>query len=111
MSYLDRKVKKMVLAGIGAAALAREESNGLFQELVKRGETVIESSGIRNETLHRNQDNNTESARDADVDSWLETLSNMTPEQLSVLKDAIDSLEWASDSPALEKLDIDNEEE
>ena len=99
----------MVLAGIGAAALAREESNGLLQELVKKGESIVESSGIRNEMLHRN----TEEAIDSStaVDSWLETLSKMTPEQLSVLKDAINSLEWANEPPATENIDIDNEEE
>ena len=31
MIHLDRRMKKMVLAGIGAAALAREESNGLLR--------------------------------------------------------------------------------
>ena len=109
MIHLDRRMKKMVLAGIGAAALAREESNGLLQELVKKGESIVESSGIRNEMLHRN----TEEAIDSStaVDSWLETLSKMTPEQLSVLKDAINSLEWANEPPATENIDIDNEEE
>ena len=109
MTHLDRRIKKMVLAGIGAAALAREESNGLLQELVKKGESIVESSGIRNEMLHRN----TEEAIDSStaVDSWLETLSKMTPEQLSVLKDAINSLEWANEPPATENIDIDNEEE
>ena len=109
MTHLDRRIKKMVLAGIGAAALAREESNGLLQELVKKGESIVESSGIRNEMLHRN----TEEAIDSStaVDSWLETLSKMPPEQLSVLKDAINSLEWANEPPATENIDIDNEEE
>jgi hypothetical protein len=76
---------------------------------VKKGESIVESSGIRNEMLHRN----TEEAIDSStaVDSWLETLSKMTPEQLSVLKDAINSLEWANEPPATENIDIDNEEE
>ena len=109
MIHLDRRMKKMVLAGIGAAALAREESNGLLQELVQKGESIVESSGIRNEMLHRN----TEEAADPStaVDSWLETLSKMTPDQLSVLKDAINSLEWANEPPVTENIDIDNEEE
>ena len=47
MTHVDRRIKKMVLAGIGAAALAREESNGLLQELVQKGESIVESSGIR----------------------------------------------------------------
>ena len=109
MTHLDRRIKKMVLAGIGAAALAREESNGLLHELVKKGESIVESSGIRNEMLHRN----TEEAIDSStaVDSWLDTLSKMTPEQLGVLKDAINSLEWASETTSAEDIEIGNEEE
>jgi hypothetical protein len=35
----------------------------------------------------------------------------MTPEQLGVLKDAINSLEWASETTSAEDIEIGNEEE
>ena len=34
MERMERRMKKMILAGIGAAALAREESNGLIHDSV-----------------------------------------------------------------------------
>ncbi len=34
MERMERRMKKMILAGIGAAALAREESNGLIEHLM-----------------------------------------------------------------------------
>ena len=37
MEHIERRMKKMILAGIGAAALAREESNGLIHELIQKG--------------------------------------------------------------------------
>ena len=49
MEHIERRMKKMILAGIGAAALAREESNGLIHELIQKGESVVEHSGIQNE--------------------------------------------------------------
>ena len=46
MERMERRMKKMILAGIGAAALAREESNGLIHDLIQKGESVVERSGI-----------------------------------------------------------------
>ena len=56
MEHIERRMKKMILAGIGAAALAREESNGLIHDLIKKGESVVERSGIRNEMLRHDQE-------------------------------------------------------
>ena len=58
MERMERRMKKMILAGIGAAALAREESNGLIHDLIQKGESVVERSGIRNEILRHDAGRN-----------------------------------------------------
>ena len=47
MERIERKMKKLLLASIGAAAVTREQSDSLLSELIEKGEEVIDRSGIR----------------------------------------------------------------
>ena len=79
MAILNRRIRNMVLAGIGAAALAHEESSDL---------------------LHHDPDDMKETETPVDESAWLDTLCRMTPDQLGVLKEAIHSVEWARNNNA-----------
>ena len=46
---LSEDMKKLVLLGIGAAALTAEKSKELIDELVKKGELSIEQGKVLNE--------------------------------------------------------------
>jgi hypothetical protein len=100
MAILNRSIRNMVLAGIGAAALAHEESSDLLHHLVEKGEAIVTNSGIQNELLHHDPDDMKETETPVDESAWLDTLCRMTPDQLGVLKEAIHSVEWARNNNA-----------
>ncbi len=97
MSDIEETLKKMILAGIGAAAATREQAESALRELVSKGEEVVDQSGIRNEALRR--DPQKASCRKDDgaqaAESLLERLRELTPEQLRALKEAIAAMEKA----------------
>lgn len=97
MDHIERKMKKLLLASIGAATVTREQSDSLLNALIEKGEEVIDRSGIRNERLRYNDEESEAcAARQEDADAWLEQLCGMSSEQLQVLKDAISAVESAS---------------
>ena len=97
MERIERKMKKLLLASIGAAAVTREQSDSLLSELIEKGEEVIDRSGIRNECLRYNDEEpESVAGRQEDADAWLERLCSMSSDQLQVLKDAITAVENAS---------------
>ena len=83
-------MKKILLAGIGAAATTAEKSKEILDDLVKKGELTVEQGKVLNEELKHNvkQTFKKDEAQDpADV------LKGMTPEQIEALKDAIAKME------------------
>ena len=53
LSSLNEDLKKVFLAGLGAAAFSAEKSKRIVDELVKRGELTLEQGKILNEELRR----------------------------------------------------------
>ena len=51
MEQLGEGIRKLLLAGIGAAAVTKEKSEGLLKELVKKGELTVEQGKVLNEEL------------------------------------------------------------
>ena len=106
---MDRKLgdglKKLVLMGIGAAALTAEKSQQLVDELVKKGEITVEQGKELNQELKRNVRKSfddiaaeTEMKKaevEKEADSFEKKISDMTAEELENLKDLIAKAESA----------------
>lgn len=91
-------MKKILLAGIGAAATTAEKSKEILDDLVKKGELTVEQGKVLNEELKHNvkQTFQKEEQDPADV------LKGMTLEQIEALKAAIADMETkAADEEAV----------
>ena len=96
-------LKKLVLMGIGAAALTAEKSQQIVDELVKRGEITVEQGKELNQELKRNVKKSFDDiaaeaeVKKAEVEKEADTLekkiSDMTVEELENLKDLISKAE------------------
>ena len=96
-------LKKVLLMGIGAAAVTAEKSQQLVDELVKRGELTVEQGKELNQELKRNVkkslDDMTQAAEDVDVTAdekvveFEDKIAGMTVEELEKLKAFIEKAE------------------
>mgnify|MGYP003215450293 CR=1 FL=1 len=99
MEKISDSMKKILLAGIGAAATTAEKSKEILDDLVKKGELTVEQGKVLNEELKHNvkQTFQKEEQDPADV------LKGMTLEQIEALKAAIADMETkAADEEAVE---------
>ena len=89
MEKISDSMKKILLAGIGAAATTAEKSKEILDDLVKKGELTVEQGKVLNEELKHNvkQTFKKEEQDPADV------LKGMTPEQIEALKEVIVNME------------------
>ena len=95
MDQLGESIRKLILAGIGAAAVTKEKSEGLLKELVKKGELTVEQGKVLNEELKHNlkdaiRDNVTVNVVRPDV---MDAVDNMTDAELEALKARIHAAE------------------
>lgn len=54
MDHLSEGLRKLILADIGAVAVTKEKSEGILDELVKKGELTVEQGKVLNEELKHN---------------------------------------------------------
>ncbi|MCD8231060.1 MAG: phasin family protein [Clostridiales bacterium] len=92
MDKLSDTMKKIILAGIGAAATTTEKTKEIVDDLVKKGELTVEQGKVLNEELKHNVKKTFES-KPQDVS---EMLHSLTPEQLAALKEQLSAMESES---------------
>ena len=112
MDQLSEGLRKLVLAGIGAVAATKEKSEGILDELVKKGELTVEQGKVLNEELKHNikdaiRENVTlhvvtpeetcgEESADDTADFVMDAVDSLNDEQLAALKARIAEREQAA---------------
>ena len=89
MEKISDSMKKILLAGIGAAATTAEKSKEILDDLVKKGELTVEQGKVLNEELKPN----VKQTFKKDEQDPADVLKGMTPEQIEALKAAIANME------------------
>lgn len=91
MNNFSDDLKKVLLAGIGAAATTIEKSKEVIDELVKKGELTIEQGKALNEELKHNLAKKME--KPVSVEKISKDLENASSEDLELLKAKIEELQ------------------
>ena len=107
MDQLGESIRKLLLAGIGAAAVTKEKGEEVLRELVRKGELTVEQGKVLNEELKHNlkqtvKNNVNVKVKVTTPEELSELLDKMTPEQLEALKAQIKAKESTVDSEAEE---------
>lgn len=106
MNNISEELKKILLAGIGAAAATAEKSKEVVDQLVKKGELTVEQGKVLNEELKHNIKDKLRTPADAEEIS--KDLEKVSKDDLAKLKAKIEELEKGMDeAPAPEKQDAE----
>lgn len=102
---LGENIKKLLLAGIGTAAMTAEKSKELLDELVRKGELTVEQGKALNQELKHSVKECVENAKTCDTTDEkadvAEILNGLTPQQLAELKEQLAAMDAeASDEEA-----------
>ena len=112
---LGEGLKKILLVGIGTAAVTAEKSKEILDELVKKGELTVEQGKVLNQELKHNIKSTVKTAADSvkesaarknDQEELKATISRLTPEQLAAVKTQIERMQAEA---AEEKAEITEE--
>ena len=101
MESITKEIRKLLLAGLGAAVEGKERGGKLLEELAEKGEVALEHGKVLNEELKHNI-RKTIGGGDGNQDI-LEALKNMDADQLAALKEKIAGLEKEKETAAEEK--------
>ena len=91
MNNLSDDLKKVLLAGIGAAAVTIEKSKDVIDELVKKGEFTVEQGKVLNKELKHNLAKKME--KPISVEKVSKDLEKIDPKDLEILKVKIEELQ------------------
>ncbi|MEO1814291.1 MAG: hypothetical protein ABGU93_01705 [Acetobacterium sp.] len=107
LTNISEDLKKIFLFGVGAVAVTAEKSKVLIDELVEKGDLTVQQGKILNEELKHNiketiKDtvtvNVVKSETPPSVDTVVEGLDKMTPEEIQKIKDKLDAMTAAQAS-------------
>ena len=99
---LGEGLKKILLVGIGTAAVTAEKSKEILDELVRKGELTVEQGKVLNQELKHNIKSTVKNAADSvkenaarknEQEELKATISKLTPEQLAAVKAQIESMQ------------------
>ena len=95
---LGEGIKKLLLAGIGTAAMTAEKSKEVLDELVEKGELTVEQGKVLNQELKHNikesvKKNVNVTLKPSDPADLKEILGKMTPDELEALKEQISKMQ------------------
>ncbi|MCD7981050.1 MAG: hypothetical protein LUF32_01840 [Clostridiales bacterium] len=99
MDRLSDSMKKIILAGIGAAATTSEKTKEILDDLVAKGELTVEQGKVLNEELKHKVRQAGEQEEQTDVK---EILDGLTPEQLEELKEQLAAMEETEETPGVD---------
>ncbi|MBM6968501.1 phasin family protein [Pseudoramibacter alactolyticus] len=106
------ELKKIVLAGVGAAAVTAEKAEQLINYCVEKGEITVEQGKVMNEELRRNVKDGMQTAKEkvqatkdrfqgkVSLNDLMKSVDNLSPEDLQALKDKIAASETPGDAAA-----------
>lgn len=124
MDQITSGLRKLILAGIGAAAIAKEKGGEVLEALSKRGEVTVEQGRVLNEELKRNLKENVrenvetvkQSVKDNvrvhviyPEDDLMNAVDGMDEEQLAALKERIAAREQAAEEKEAPETEAETE--
>lgn len=91
-------LRKLAMAGLGAASVASEKTQEAIETLAKRGEETLEQGKVLNERLHHDikqavKDTVTVVETKLDKDGVLAALDALTPEERAAIRDKLNQLD------------------
>ena len=95
MEKLGESLKKLLLIGIGTAAVTAEKSKEVLDDLVKKGELTVEQGKVLNKELKENVNVSVKASTPEELQTLLE---KMTPEQIEQLKQQISNMEQTAEA-------------
>lgn len=128
MDQITSGLRKLLLAGIGAAAIAKEKGGEVLELLSKRGEVTVEQGKVLNEELKRNlketarenvetvKESVKESLKDNvhvhviyPEDDLMNAVDGMDEEQLAALKERIAARKQAAEEKEAPETEAETE--
>lgn len=108
LTDINEDLRKIFLAGLGAAVITAEKGKQAIDELVKRGEITLEQGKVMNEELRRNVKEKVKEhvtvtvtqTAPADVQSVKSAVEKLSKEDLEQIKAKIAEIEMAAETAA-----------